>query len=92
MVVWGWSNTLMNNPKHLKAFSMALSCQNRYDIAVEAYKKAIELDPSTEIYKTKLALAEAEDKKKQAQKAAGSNPPPPVTTIILEFNNHTHTQ
>ena len=62
---------------------MAFSCQNRYDIAVEAYKKAIELDPSTEIYKTKLALAE--EKKKQAQEAAGSNPPPPVTTFILKF-------
>ena len=53
---------------------------------------AIKLDPSTEIYKTKLALAVAEDKKKQAQKAAGSNPPPPVTTFILKFTNHTHTQ
>ena len=83
MVVWGWSNTLMNNPKHLKAFSMAFSCQNRYDIAVEAYKKASELDPNNESYKTNLALAE--EKKKQAQEAAGSNPPPPVTTIILKI-------
>ena len=92
MVVWGWSNTLMNNPKHLKAFSMALSCQNRYDIAVEAYKKASELDPNNETHKNNLELAVAEDKKKQAQEAVGSNPPPPVTTIILKFTNHTHTR
>ena len=82
----------MNNPKHLKAFSMAYSCQNRYDIAVEAFKKASELDPNNETHKKKLALAEAEEKKKQAQEAVGSNPPPPVTTIILKFTNHTHTQ
>ena len=64
---------------------MAFSCQDRYDIAVNVYKKAIELDPSTEIYKTNLELAVAEDKKKKAQEAVGSNPPPPVTTFILKF-------
>ena len=71
---------------------MALFHEKRYDIAVEAFKKASELDPNNETHKNNLELAVAEDKKKQAQEAVGSNPPPPVTTIILKFTNHTYTQ
>jgi cytochrome c-type biogenesis protein CcmH/NrfG len=37
---------------------VALSCQNRYDHAVEAYKKAVELDPENESYKINLSLAQ----------------------------------
>lgn len=52
--------------------SLALSCQNRYEQAVEAYKKALELDPKQESYKNNLKIAE--DKVKEMQDAARQNP------------------
>uniref|UniRef100_A0A0N5AJB1 SGTA_dimer domain-containing protein n=1 Tax=Syphacia muris TaxID=451379 RepID=A0A0N5AJB1_9BILA len=49
------------DPKYSKAYGrmgLALSCQNRYEHAVEAYKKALELDPGQESYKNNLKIAE----------------------------------
>jgi len=49
------------DPTYAKAYGrmgVAFSGQTRYEEAVEAYKKAIELDPNTESYKTNLAIAE----------------------------------
>lgn len=40
------------------SFRLALSCQNRYEQAVEAYKKALELEPDQESYKNNLKIAE----------------------------------
>lgn len=39
-------------------FRLALSCQGRYREAVESYKRAIELDPSNESFKTNLNIAQ----------------------------------
>lgn len=50
---------------------MALSCQNRYDHAVEAYKQALEIDPTNESYKQNLSIAE--NKLAEAQAAMGGN-------------------
>ncbi|GMT13865.1 hypothetical protein PFISCL1PPCAC_5162, partial [Pristionchus fissidentatus] len=61
------------DPNYSKAYGrmgLALSCQNRYDQAVEAYKKAIELDPSQESYKNNLKIAE--DKVREATEARGA--------------------
>lgn len=48
-------------------FRLALSCQNQYEQAVEAYKKALELEPDQESYKNKLKIAE--DKVKEFEQA-----------------------
>lgn len=67
-----WSNgviILSNN--FIIIFSLALSCQNRYDEAYEAYKKALEIDPNNESYKQNLAIAE--EKLKEARTAFGGN-------------------
>ena len=40
------------------SYRLALSCQNQYHEAVQAYKKAIELDPHQESYKNNLKIAE----------------------------------
>lgn len=48
---------------------VALSCQNRYDQAVEAYKRAVELDPQNESYKGNLTIAE--EKLREAQENVG---------------------
>ncbi len=66
--------------------SLALSCQNRYDQAVEAYKKALELEPNQESYKTNLKIAEEkaremEQAARQAFGAAGGGPPNPGVRI-----------
>ncbi|GMR36095.1 hypothetical protein PMAYCL1PPCAC_06290, partial [Pristionchus mayeri] len=64
------------DPNYSKAYGrmgLALSCQNRYDQAVEAYKKAIELDPSQESYKNNLKIAE--DKVREANEARAAGPP-----------------
>jgi small glutamine-rich tetratricopeptide repeat-containing protein alpha len=58
------------DPNYAKAYGrmgVALSCQNRYDQAVEAYKRAVELDPGNESYQNNLAIAE--DKVREAQQA-----------------------
>jgi len=60
------------DPKYAKAYGrmgVALSCQKRYDHAVEAYKHAVELDPSNDSYKTNLAIAES--KLRESQQANG---------------------
>ncbi|KAL3119654.1 hypothetical protein niasHT_006740 [Heterodera trifolii] len=65
------------DPKYAKAYGrmgVALSCQNRYDQAVEAYKKALELDPGNESYKNNLSIAE--DKLLKAREALRNNPQP----------------
>lgn len=62
------------DPNYAKAYGrmgVALSCQNRYDQAVEAYKRAVELDPSNESYKTNMSIAE--EKQREAQQAGGNS-------------------
>ncbi|MFH4983166.1 hypothetical protein AB6A40_009875 [Gnathostoma spinigerum] len=59
------------DPNYSKAYGrmgLALSCQNRYDQAAEAYKKAAELDPNQESYKHNLKIAE--EKMKEMQNAS----------------------
>ena len=51
---------------------MALSCQNRYEQAVEAYKKALELEPNQESYRNNLKIAE--DKVKELNQARSNAP------------------
>jgi small glutamine-rich tetratricopeptide repeat-containing protein alpha len=60
------------DPNYAKAYGrmgVALSCQNRYDQAVEAYKRAVELDPGNDSYKGNLTIAE--EKLREAQENAG---------------------
>ncbi|KAK6019706.1 tetratricopeptide repeat protein [Ostertagia ostertagi] len=74
------------DPKYSKAygrmgqnchFSLALSCQNRYEQAVEAYKKALELDPNQESFKNNLKIAEEKVKELEAAaQASGAQPNP----------------
>lgn len=57
--------------KYSKAYGrmgLALSCQNRYEQAVDAYKKALELDPNQESYKNNLKIAQ--DKVHEMENAA----------------------
>lgn len=61
-----------NYAKAYGRMGVALSCQNRYGEAVEAYKKALEIDPSNESYKNNLHIAE--EKMNQAREAFGNNP------------------
>ncbi|PAV59398.1 hypothetical protein WR25_03523 [Diploscapter pachys] len=63
------------DPNYSKAYGrmgLALSCQNRYEQAVEAYKKALELDPTQDSYKNNLKIAE--DKVRELNEARGPNP------------------
>uniref|UniRef100_A0A915PVY7 SGTA homodimerisation domain-containing protein n=1 Tax=Setaria digitata TaxID=48799 RepID=A0A915PVY7_9BILA len=58
------------DPKYSKAYGrmgLALSCQNRYEQAVEAYKQALELDPEQESYRNNLKIAE--DKLKELEES-----------------------
>uniref|UniRef100_A0A0K0CVK2 SGTA_dimer domain-containing protein n=1 Tax=Angiostrongylus cantonensis TaxID=6313 RepID=A0A0K0CVK2_ANGCA len=67
------------DPKYSKAYGrmgLALSCQNRYEQAVEAYKKALELDPTQESFKNNLRIAE--EKVKELEAAAQASGVPPV--------------
>lgn len=62
------------DPNYAKAYGrmgVALSCQHRYEEAVHAYKKAVELDPQNESYKSNLSIAE--EKLREAQ-TSGSQP------------------
>jgi tetratricopeptide (TPR) repeat protein len=61
---------------------VALSCQNRYDHAVEAYKQALEIDPNNESYKQNLSIAE--NKLAEAQAAMGGNAQVGVIRVLLE--------
>jgi small glutamine-rich tetratricopeptide repeat-containing protein alpha len=61
--------------KYAKAYGrmgLALSCQNRYDAAIEAYKKALEIDPNNDSYKSNLAIAE--EKVREASQRFQNNP------------------
>lgn len=60
---------------------MALSCQNRYEQAVEAYKKALELDPEQESYKNNLKIAE--DKLKEMQESFRQGQGPGVSSAFF---------
>uniref|UniRef100_A0A914D7T4 SGTA homodimerisation domain-containing protein n=1 Tax=Acrobeloides nanus TaxID=290746 RepID=A0A914D7T4_9BILA len=63
------------DPKYAKAYGrmgLALSCQLRYDQAVEAYKLALELEPENESYKNNLAIAQ--EKLEEAKKTFSENP------------------
>uniref|UniRef100_A0A0N4ZFB7 TPR_REGION domain-containing protein n=1 Tax=Parastrongyloides trichosuri TaxID=131310 RepID=A0A0N4ZFB7_PARTI len=54
------------DPKYGKAYGrlgLALSCNHLYAPAIEAYKKAIELEPEVQSYKSNLEMAEANLKK-----------------------------
>jgi len=67
------------DPQYAKAYGrmgVALSCQNRYGDAVEAYKKALEIDPDNESYKQNLGIAERElaDAGASFAQAAQANP------------------
>jgi len=60
------------DPNYAKAYGrlgVALFAQNRHEQAVEAYKKAVELDPSNESYKSNLTVAE--DKLRETQQRTG---------------------
>uniref|UniRef100_A0AC35UFV5 TPR_REGION domain-containing protein n=1 Tax=Rhabditophanes sp. KR3021 TaxID=114890 RepID=A0AC35UFV5_9BILA len=64
--------------KYGKAYGrlgLALSCQHQYPAAIEAYKKAIELEPEVQSYKSNLDLAEANFKKsKDVHQTQGGAP------------------
>ena len=59
---------------------MALSCQNRYEQAVEAYKRALELEPNQESYKNNLKIAE--DKVRELNQARGDGAPNPFASLF----------
>ncbi|KAK0417146.1 hypothetical protein QR680_012852 [Steinernema hermaphroditum] len=64
------------DPNYGKAYGrlgLALSCQNRYDQAVEAYKKALEIEPGQQSYINNLQIAE-EKLKELNNSAAGRGP------------------
>ncbi|CAI5443324.1 unnamed protein product [Caenorhabditis angaria] len=62
-----------NYSKAWGRMGLAFSCQNRYEQAAEAYKKALELDPNQESYKNNLKIAE--DKVKELETARGAGGP-----------------
>lgn len=64
-------------------FRLAFSCQNRYEQAVEAYKKAVELDPEQESYKNNLKIAE--DKLKELEESFRQGQGPGVS--FCSFSN-----
>ncbi|EGT52657.1 CBN-SGT-1 protein [Caenorhabditis brenneri] len=54
---------------------LAFSCQNRYQQAAEAYKKALEIEPNQESYKNNLKIAEDKIKElESARPAQQANP------------------
>lgn len=63
---------------------MALSCQNRYEQAVEVYKKAIELEPNQESYRNNLKIAEEKLKEMQntAQQTFGTTGGPVIIPML----------
>jgi small glutamine-rich tetratricopeptide repeat-containing protein alpha len=77
------------DPNYAKAYGrmgVALSCQNRYDQAVEAYKKALEIDPTSESYKNNLSIAE--EKLAKARETFANNPQAdPLSALGGLFNN-----
>ncbi|VDL86128.1 unnamed protein product [Nippostrongylus brasiliensis] len=73
------------DPKYSKAYGrmgLALSCQNRYEQAVEAYKKALELDPNQESFKNNLKIAEEKVKELEAAAQASGAQPNPFASMF----------
>ncbi|KAJ1365779.1 hypothetical protein KIN20_026212 [Parelaphostrongylus tenuis] len=73
------------DPKYSKAYGrmgLALSCQNRYQQAVDAYKKALELDPNQESFKNNLRIAEEKVKELEAAAQASGVPPNPFSALF----------
>ncbi|WKX95724.1 hypothetical protein Q1695_012296 [Nippostrongylus brasiliensis] len=73
------------DPKYSKAYGrmgLALSCQNRYEQAVEAYKKALELDPNQESFKNNLKIAEERVKELEAAAQASGAQPNPFASMF----------
>ncbi|OZC11983.1 hypothetical protein X798_01164 [Onchocerca flexuosa] len=79
------------DPKYSKAYGrmgLAFSCQNRYEQAVEAYKKAVDLDPEQESYKNNLKIAEDKLKELEESFRQGQGPGlfgsqmPDMTTLL----------
>lgn len=73
------------DPKYSKAYGrmgLALSCQNRYEQAVEAYKKALELDPTQESFKNNLRIAEEKVKELEATAQSSGLPPNPFAAMF----------
>uniref|UniRef100_A0A915LUB7 SGTA homodimerisation domain-containing protein n=1 Tax=Meloidogyne javanica TaxID=6303 RepID=A0A915LUB7_MELJA len=69
-------------PNYAKAYGrmgVALFFQNRYDQAVEAYKKASELDSSFESYKNMLSIAE--EKLAKTRETFANNPQDPLSGL-----------
>jgi len=70
------------DPGYSKAYGrmgLALSFQNRYEQAVEAYKKALELEPENDSYKKNLKIAEdkvREQEQSTRQQFGGQNAMP----------------
>ncbi|EFO91456.1 CRE-SGT-1 protein [Caenorhabditis remanei] len=66
------------DPTYSKAWGrmgLAYSCQNRYEHAAEAYKKALELEPHQESYKNNLKIAEDKLKELESSRPAqAANP------------------
>uniref|UniRef100_A0A0K0FXZ5 TPR_REGION domain-containing protein n=1 Tax=Strongyloides venezuelensis TaxID=75913 RepID=A0A0K0FXZ5_STRVS len=61
------------DPNYGKAYGrlgLALSCNHLYAPAIEAYKKAIELEPEVQSYKSNLEMAEANLRKMSDKNAA----------------------
>ncbi|KJH46757.1 hypothetical protein DICVIV_07173 [Dictyocaulus viviparus] len=61
---------------------LALSCQNRYEQAVEAYKKALELDPTQESFKNNLRIAEEKVKELETAAQASGAPSNPFAAMF----------
>lgn len=53
---WSWADG--NRPSLVLSSSLALSSLNKHVEAVAYYKKALELDPDNETYKSNLKIAE----------------------------------
>jgi len=71
------------DPQYAKAYArmgLALSTQERYQEAVDAYRTALELDPTNDSYKNNLDVAEkrvaaeAQARQQQGQQAGFANP------------------
>lgn len=64
-----------NYSKAWGRMGLAFSCQNRYEQAAEAYKKALEIEPNQESYKNNLKIAEDKIKELESTRPApGANP------------------
>uniref|UniRef100_A0A1I8A4G3 SGTA_dimer domain-containing protein n=1 Tax=Steinernema glaseri TaxID=37863 RepID=A0A1I8A4G3_9BILA len=74
MAIQDCRTALALDPNYGKAYGrmgLALSCQNRYEQAVEAYKKALEIEPGQQSYINNLQIAE--EKLKDLANAGAGN-------------------